>query len=585
MRLLSRVLLLCLIIAALTIPLAVFPITPVAAQGCGTAPAPRLTVGQSARVTISNGVGNNLRSTPNAGATVLGVLPDGEVFSVIGGPQCVENYWWWQVRRSDGQTGWTAEGDASGYWIEPWPIVGASLTPGTRPNLPTLKIAFTSGYEGYLVPHTIAADGTALEPRGDIPALDGEVVWTQDGTGLAFSDGDDIWMLGLFDAANITNSPGLVNSQPAISADGMSVAYVVHNATETEIYVNSLLYGTVTNVSNSPANDIAPTWSPTGQLVFTSDREGSRDLFIVNADGSGLARVTSTPGHTDAPVWSPDGTQIAYTFTGGDGVAMLSVVRPGAVPVVLSPSHATQDIAWSPDSTRVAYIAETPANSGRYEVFSVRTNGTDNVQYTTNGALKMGVTWSPGGEWIVFADNSSSNFDLYAIRPNGIGLVRLTDNPGMDVNPVFQPLTTPNLPDEGASAIPGGAPATAPGAEDLLLIYDATIPVFTMQNTSGQSLNLEPLTFVGNGVVAPATIWRDYTFSPLDDFKHIGCLMLWPFGLPEQPSPPECGDARQGWLENELYIFWTGGTFDVLYNNVAVATCQTAAGRCTVDLP
>ncbi len=120
-----------------------------AAQGtCGTAQAPRLTVGQSARVVVSDGTGNNLRATANMGATVLGVLADGEVFSVLSGPQCAENFWWWQVRRWDGQTGWTAEGEPGKYWVEPWPVLDAQLSAGTRPNLPNVLIATCPAMRG-----------------------------------------------------------------------------------------------------------------------------------------------------------------------------------------------------------------------------------------------------------------------------------------------------------------------------------------------------------------------------------------------------------------------------------------------------
>jgi hypothetical protein len=61
--------------------------------------------------------------------------------------------------------------------------------------------------------------------------------------------------------------------------------------------------------------------------------------------------------------------------------------------------------------------------------------------------------------------------------------------------------------------------------------------------------------------------------------------MIWPFGLADQPAPAECLDARQGWTTNSALVFWTQGSFTVNYNGVLVTTCQTAAGRCTVDLP
>jgi hypothetical protein len=139
-RLIALALALLLVAPVLAAP------APAAAQGsCGTAPAPRLVAGQSARVTIGDGTGNNLRASPSTTATVLGVMGDGEVFSVIGGPQCGENFWWWQVRRWDGQTGWTTEGKPGQYWVEPWPIAGAQLVPGNRPDLPNVWIAYLSG--------------------------------------------------------------------------------------------------------------------------------------------------------------------------------------------------------------------------------------------------------------------------------------------------------------------------------------------------------------------------------------------------------------------------------------------------------
>ena len=61
---------------------------PVLAQGaCGNAPLSRLTAGEMARVTVGSGVGNNLRASASPDATVLGVMPEGEIMTVVSGPQ------------------------------------------------------------------------------------------------------------------------------------------------------------------------------------------------------------------------------------------------------------------------------------------------------------------------------------------------------------------------------------------------------------------------------------------------------------------------------------------------------------------
>jgi len=57
--------------------------------------------------------------------------------------------------------------------------------------------------------------------------------------------------------------------------------------------------------------DYDPVWSPDGQsIVFTSDREGSADLFRVRPDGTGLERLTDSPAYDDQAALSPDGKQI-----------------------------------------------------------------------------------------------------------------------------------------------------------------------------------------------------------------------------------------------------------------------------------
>ena len=63
-----------------------------------------------------------------------------------------------------------------------------------------------------------------------------------------------------------------------------------------------------------------PSWSPDGkQLVFTGYDGGFSDLFIVNADGSGLKRLTNDQYADLHPAWSPDGKSIAFTTDRGPG--------------------------------------------------------------------------------------------------------------------------------------------------------------------------------------------------------------------------------------------------------------------------
>ena len=66
-------------------------------------------------------------------------------------------------------------------------------------------------------------------------------------------------------------------------------------------------------VTQGPGGDYQPRFSPDGaRLVFFSCRGGSPDIWTVNLDGSGLARLSSNGAINVNPVWSPDGRHIAF---------------------------------------------------------------------------------------------------------------------------------------------------------------------------------------------------------------------------------------------------------------------------------
>ncbi|MBN1565214.1 MAG: PD40 domain-containing protein, partial [Anaerolineae bacterium] len=306
-----------LIVTLIAAALPASPVTHVAAQTtCGTAPTPRLTVGQSARVVVTDGTGNNLRTSPNTSATIAGVLADGEVFSVIGGPQCVANYWWWEVRRWDGMSGWTAEGEPGDYWVEPWPILDAQLAPGTRPNLPGLLLMFLSGYEGFLTPQAMQVSGVNQTSIGNNIAAgpDNRLVWSPDGTRVAFSDGSDIYVANQFGAANLTNDPTGGNTWPTWSPDGTRIAFTSMRDGNPEIYSMQANGLNPLNLTNNPAYDDYPAWSPDGtRIAFASDRDGDLEIFSMSAaDGSGQTQHTADTDDDLNPVWSPDGSKIIF---------------------------------------------------------------------------------------------------------------------------------------------------------------------------------------------------------------------------------------------------------------------------------
>lgn len=122
-------------------------------QSCPGAPSPHLTVG--ALATVSDSTPNNLRSSPQVSASLIGEIPSGATFRVMGGPECSDGFAFWQVNYN-AQIGWTAEGQGDVYWLSPYVPIANQL------NIPSC--------DGYLVPQLTIGQQARILP-GDPNAL------------------------------------------------------------------------------------------------------------------------------------------------------------------------------------------------------------------------------------------------------------------------------------------------------------------------------------------------------------------------------------------------------------------------------
>ena len=55
-------------------------------------------------------------------------------------------------------------------------------------------------------------------------------------------------------------------------------------------------------------------YSPDGlKLVFSNNTDGDYEIYVMNADGTGVRQLTHNSSNDQQPSWSPDGKQIAFT--------------------------------------------------------------------------------------------------------------------------------------------------------------------------------------------------------------------------------------------------------------------------------
>ena len=133
--------------------------------------------------------------------------------------------------------------------------------------------------------------------------------------------------------------------------------------------------------------DTSPCYSPDGKyIVFNSDRGGSQQLYIMDADGTNVRRLSYGNGRYATPVWSPRGDWIAFTKFGRDGF-FIGIIRPndvnGSTERMIAAGYLVEGPTWAPNGRVVMYTQQD--YSRRERVYSVDITGHNKQQVKTPG--------------------------------------------------------------------------------------------------------------------------------------------------------------------------------------------------------
>lgn len=104
-----------------------------------------------------------------------------------------------------------------------------------------------------------------------------------------------------------------------IPAADMKIAFTSNRDGNSEIYVMNTDGTHPVRLTQNPAADSGPTWSPGGKrIAFTSNPKGVYDIYAINADGTNRINLTRNSSGDFGADWSPDGTQIVYGSNRGN---------------------------------------------------------------------------------------------------------------------------------------------------------------------------------------------------------------------------------------------------------------------------
>jgi TolB protein len=113
--------------------------------------------------------------------------------------------------------------------------------------------------------------------------------------------------------------------------------------------------------------DYSPSISPDGKwVIFTSERDGSADIYRIRLDGSGVERLTDDPAYDDQAVLSPDGKTLAFVSSRGTGRARIWLLDLASRCAHLLMPNSGSDFrpAWSPDGKWIAFSSDRDSNAG-----------------------------------------------------------------------------------------------------------------------------------------------------------------------------------------------------------------------------
>jgi Tol biopolymer transport system component/predicted Ser/Thr protein kinase len=228
---------------------------------------------------------------------------------------------------------------------------------------------------------------------------------------------------------------------PAISPDGKMLSYGAEDANgQTDLFVRRVAGGALIKLTDDPARESTPRFSPDGERIVFTRREsadGVPELRVVPALGGDT--IASIPEAAGA-AWSADGQRLAFLRRGASGQTQLIVSAvDGGSPRLVLESDSTypfmREPAWAADGTEIAIVRGTGGIAGEIWLVPVAGGPPRRPFSDPPDVFADSPVFTTDGRALIHSSNRGGATNLWAYPARGGAHVRLTTGPGPDIGP------------------------------------------------------------------------------------------------------------------------------------------------------
>jgi hypothetical protein len=165
--------------------------------------------------------------------------------------------------------------------------------------------------------------------------------------------------------------------------------------------------------------NIQPALSPDRtRIVFSSNRGGTYDLYLMDADGGNPRRLTTDPGNEGEPAWTPDGSRIIYSATPKGGPPQLYALRPGGKPpeALTTGPGGNHSATVSADGRTLAFVS---TRDGNQEIYLMPAAGGAARRLTRSGRRESHPRFLPNGDLLFAVERGGRSKGSRVIRLAG----------------------------------------------------------------------------------------------------------------------------------------------------------------------